>query len=124
MSVIDHFKKQRALDDEAANYPQIGDTWWEMGIMYFIIVDFNPENELYTILSCFTDDGVLNAKVDNKDDTWSFDYSRHSTVTKGWISKTVHYTYLPSQFVANVRRSESNMKVVKEWRDFNLELPL
>ena len=119
MSVIDHFKKQRALDDAAANYPQIGDTWWEMGMMKYIIVAINFANGVYTILSCFPDDGVLNAKVDNKDGTWSFDYSKHSIVTKEWISKTVHYTDLQSQFVANVRRSDSNMRIVKEWRDFN-----
>jgi hypothetical protein len=116
---VDQFKQQRVLDDEAVYCPQIGDTWWEMSVMYFIVVAINLSNGNYTVLSCFSDDDVMKAKVENRDGTWSFDYSKHSLVTKDWISKTVHYTALPSQFVAHVRRSESNMRVVNEWREFH-----
>lgn len=113
--------KQDRLNQEAFDHPQVGDYWHEMFCPYFIIVQI--QGSTYTILSCLGGPGSFsrqhepNARVDQGDGTWSFDYSQSMMVDRAWIEKTVKYSSFDG-FVADVIRSEKTQKIVTEWRDW------
>ncbi len=108
-------------NQEALDNPQPGDYWHEMFCPYFIVV--KVDGEKITVLSClggpnsFSRKGELNARVDNIDGTWSFDYSRHMVVDKAWIAKAVKYGSIEG-FVADVVRDEKRQKIVEEWVEY------
>jgi len=113
-----YHEEQLLLDADALENPKIGDYWHEMFCPYFIIVDIKDKK--FTILNC-SDGGMnrkeTNAKVDNRDGTWSFDYSKSMVVDHEWIRETVTYSSIKG-FVADVSRTEKSMRVVEEWRDY------
>ncbi len=102
---------RRGVDD-----PQVGDYWHEMFCPYFLVVDVNGDR--YTVLCALPNDDVAQmARIMGKD-TWQFDYSKHSVVTKEWIKKKVSYNSIPG-FVADLVNSDKMQAVVKEWREAN-----
>lgn len=104
------------LNQEAVDHPQVGDYWHEMFCPYFLVVDVFGDD--YTVLCAFPNDADAKmARVMGKD-SWQFDYTKHSVVTKAWIKKHVTYQSIPG-FVADVVRSEKMLAVVKEWREVN-----
>jgi hypothetical protein len=112
--------EQQNLNTDAFEDPQVGDYWNERFCPYFIIVKRSPIGKpmKYTVLSCY---GKDSAKVDNKDGTWSFDYSKSIEVDWTWISEQVRYKNIDG-FVADVvRNSEKTRAVVKEWQQFHAQ---
>ncbi len=112
-------KAQELKNYQAMQNPQPGDYWHEMLCPYFVVV--HAKDGKYTILSClggpdsYTRKDELNARVDNKDGTWSFDYSKSMVVDRAWIEKTVRYGSIDG-FVADVSQSEKMQTIVTEWR--------
>lgn len=100
------------LEQEALRNPKIGDYWHEMYCPYFLIVDINY-NE-YTILSCLNRNNEPCAKIDNKNDTWSFDFTKSMKVNHEWIKKTVKYSSIDG-FVARVVRNNTFLKIAQDW---------
>ena len=119
----DH-EAQHSLNREALKNPKPGDYWQEMFCPYFIVTAVSGND--ITVLSCFGGPNSFsrkdetNAKVDNKDGTWSFDYSKHMVVDREWIEKAVKYSTIDN-FVADVVRSEKKLVIVKEWKQFHAE---
>lgn len=112
--------EQQNLNTNAFEDPQVGDYWHERFCPYFIVVKRSPVGRpmKYTVMSCY---GKDSARVDNKDGTWSFDYSKSIEVDWTWISEQVRYKRTDG-FVADVvRNSEKNRAVVKEWRQFQAQ---
>ena len=101
--------------------PQPGDYWHEMFCPYFIVV--NVKGDKYTVLSClggpdsYSRKDEPNARIDNKDGTWSFDYSKSMVVDREWLERTVKYRSI-SGFVADVVNSEKTQSIVREWRSY------
>lgn len=109
----------KELNQDAVDNPQVGDYWQERFCPYFVVVDIQDDN--YTVLCAFPSDKVAQmARIDNKDGTWQFDYTKHSVVTKEWIKKTVSYNSIPG-FVADVVRSSKMLAIAAEWREANPE---
>jgi hypothetical protein len=108
-------------NQDALDNPQVGDYWSEHFCPYFIVVAV--QDKKITVLSClgglasFTRKDEPNAKLDNKDGTWSFDYSRHMVVDHAWMSKAVKYS-TNDGFCAMVSRGKM-MGCVEEWRQFH-----
>ena len=106
---------QQALDN-----PQVGDYWNEMFCPYFVVVEV-VKNDQYRVLSClggpssFHRKDELNARVDNGDGTWSFDYSKDMIVDREWMAKAVKYGSIDG-FVADVWNTEKSQTIAKEWR--------
>ena len=100
-------RNQRAITD-----PKAGDFWHEMFCPYFLVVDVRDDK--IGILSCISEP---KAKIDNKDGTYSFDYSKTQYVDRTFIEKKVTYESI-SGFVADVRNSKKSIEIVSEWRDF------
>ena len=116
------YEAQTILNEQALENPQAGDYWQEMFCPYFLVV--KVKGDAITVLSCmmensYTHPNELNARIDNKDGPWSFDYSKHFVVDKHWLEKTVKYSSIPG-FVADVVRGEKMKRIVKEWKDFHL----
>lgn len=118
---------QQSMNKQASVLPQPGDYWHERFCPYFLVVAVNPKQDQYTVLSCFggpnsfSRKDEINAKVDNKDHTWSFDYSKHMVVDRAWIEKAVKYGSIDG-FVADVARDrEKMMSIVKEWKQFHAQ---
>jgi hypothetical protein len=112
--------EQQNLNTNAFEDPDVGDYWHERFSPYFIIVKKSPVGTKlkYIVLSCY---GGTSARVDNKDGTWSFDYSKSIEVDCTWISEQVRYKNI-NGFVADVvRNSEKNKSVVKEWKQFHAQ---
>ena len=115
-------KEQNLKNQEALANPQPGDYWNEMFCPYFVVVEVVKDDQ-YRVLSClggptsFHRKDELNARVDNKDGTWSFDYSKSMLVDRAWIEKAVRYEYIDG-FVADVWRSEKTELIVQEWRNW------
>jgi 5-enolpyruvylshikimate-3-phosphate synthase len=113
--------EQQVLNQSALDNPQVGDYWHEMFCPYFLIV--RVKDEEYTVLSCMGGPKSylekrkheLNARVDNKDGTWSFDYSTSMVVDKEWIRDAVKYNSIEG-FVADVVRSPKTLDTAEEWR--------
>jgi hypothetical protein len=112
--------QQPLLNQEALDNPQIGDYWHEMFCPYFFIVDRKADK--FTVLSLvggadsFSRKSESNAKIDNADGTWSFDYSKSMVVDQNWIRDLVRYQHHDG-FVADVVRNERGQRVVTEWRE-------
>ena len=112
--------EQNQLNQDALANPQPGDFWHEMFSPYFLVV--HVAGDAITVLSClggpdsYNRKSEINAKVDNKDGTWSFDYSKSQVVDRTWLSELVLYKSIPG-FVADVVRSERSLATVTEWRD-------
>jgi hypothetical protein len=112
----DH-KAQRERNQAALENPQPGDYWSEMFCPYFVVVELLDHYQ-YRVLSClggpnsFNRKDEPNARVDNGDDTWSFDYSKDMIVDLKWIADTVRYKSIDG-FVAHV---DDAQRVVTEWR--------
>jgi hypothetical protein len=122
----DH-EAQQSLNKQALALPQPGDYWQEMFCPYFLVVAVNPKQDQYTVLSCmggpksYSRKEEINARIDNKDNTWSFDYSKHMVVDRAWIEKAVKYGSIDG-FVADVMRSgEKSTLIVKEWKRFHTQ---
>jgi hypothetical protein len=116
---------QQRLNQEALDNPKPGDYWNEMFCPYFIITAVSGKD--ITVLSCFggpnsfSRKDEINAKIDNKDGTWSFDYNKHMVVDRAWVEKAVKYESF-NGFVADVARDrEKMMSVVKEWKQFHAQ---
>lgn len=121
---ISGMEERDIRNEKAFIHPEPGDFWWEMFCPYFIIVDVNEELDEYIVLSCiggedsFSRKDEKNSKITNMDGTWSFDYSKSMVVSKEWISKAIHYDTLPLKFVADVSRTDRNLRVVAEYLEF------
>ena len=63
--------------------------------------------------------GENNAKIDNKDGTWSFDYSKSRVVDRHWMENQVKYKSIEG-FVADVSRSDRWQAVVEEWVEYRV----
>ena len=111
-------KNQQALDN-----PQVGDYWNEMFCPYFVVVEV-LKNDRFRVLSCmggpnsYNRKDEPNARKDNNDDTWSFDYSKDMIVDREWISKAVKYGSIDG-FVADVWNTEKTQKIATEWRNYH-----
>jgi hypothetical protein len=119
----DH-KAAQKLNETALANPQPGDYWQEMFCPYFVVTAVAGDD--ITVLSCFggpnsfSRKNETNAKVDNKDGTWSFDYSKHMVVDREWMRRAVRYESIDG-FVADVIRNDKFKTVVKEWKQFNAQ---
>lgn len=115
--------RNTANEDAVAN-PQPGDYWHEMFCPYFLVVKVDGDE--ITVLSClggpssFNRKDEINAKVDNQDGTWSFDYSKSMIVDRAWIRRTVKYGTIDG-FVADVVRGGNKEEAVKEWIRYRAE---
>ena len=105
---------RKQLNQQAWDNPQVGDYWHEMFCPYFLIVDI--QGDAYTVLCTINDPDTQNAKIDGVD-SWEFDYSKYSVVTKDWIQRKVKYISIDG-FVADVVRNKS-FGAVLEWREAN-----
>lgn len=109
---------QKALDD-----PQVGDYWNEMFCPYFIVVEV-LKNDKFRVLSCmggpnsYNRKSEPNARKDNDDNTWSFDYSKDMVVDREWMHKAVKYSSIDG-FVADVWNTEKTQKIATEWRNYH-----
>lgn len=114
-------KDQDRNNQQAVDNPQVGDYWNEMFCPYFVVVEV-LKNDKFRVLSCmggpssFHRKDEPNARVDNKDGTWSFDLSKDMIVDREWISKAVKYGSIDG-FVADVRNTEKTQTIAKEWRN-------
>jgi hypothetical protein len=112
--------KQNQLNQDAITNPQPGDYWHEMFCPYFLVVHVDGDD--ITVLSClggpdsYNRKSEINARVDNGDGTWSFDYSKSQVIDRAWIRDLVLYQSIQG-FVADVVRSERSIAAVTEWRD-------
>lgn len=114
--------KERELANlQALMNPKPGDYWHEMFCPYFIVV--NVEGEQYRVLSClggpnsFNRKHEPNARVDEENGHWSFDYSKSMLVNHSWIEKAVTYGNADG-FVADVIQSEKTQMIAQEWRNW------
>lgn len=103
------------LNQTALNLPEPGDYWHERFCPFFLVVAADPAQDQYTVLSCISEP---NARIDNPDNSWEFDYSRHQTVDQAWIRERVAYSSIPG-FVADVVRGCDN--IVREWKQFHAQ---
>ena len=75
------------LNEIALADPQPGDFWAErVYCPYFVVV--NVKGPTITVLPTI---GPDSARIDNKDDTWSFDYSKSQVVDRQWLKEQVKY---------------------------------
>ena len=111
-------KNQQALDN-----PQVGDYWNEMFCPYFVVVEVLKDGR-FRVLSCmggpnnYNRKDEPNARKDNDDNTWSFDYSKDMVVGREWMSKAVKYGSIDG-FVADVWNTEKTQKIATEWRNYH-----
>ena len=110
----DH-EKQQLKNFKALTDPQPGDYWQEMFCPYFVVV--KVKGDAITVLSCLKHKDEPYAKVENRDGTWSFDYSQSMVVDRAWIERKVKYQSIDG-FVADVWQSEKTQRIVAEWRDY------
>ena len=109
-------------NQEAVDNPQVGDYWSERFCPYFLVVKVKGDD--ITVLSCvggpqsFNRKDELNARIDNGDNTWSMDYSKHMVVDREWIKKLVSYGSIPG-FCADVVRYGQASAMVREWKEFH-----
>jgi hypothetical protein len=103
----------KEYNQEALDNPQPGDYWQERFCPYFLVVAVRDDK--ITVLSCLGG----NAKIDNKDGTWSFDYSKHIVVDRAWMTKAVKYDTIDG-FCANVVRGKTTV-ALEEWKQFQRE---
>lgn len=105
-------------NQEAIDQPKVGDFWLErVWCPYFLVVAVKGED--ITILNCIASGDEPNARVQNKDGTWQFDYDKSMVVSKEWMRSKVSYNSIPG-FCADVRRLEDNeicSTLVDEWRE-------
>lgn len=124
MSIHDEMNK---LDQHALDNPQPGDYWHERFSPYFMVVQVNGDD--ITVLSCmggpksYSRKHELNAKIENDDGTWSFDYSKSMIVNREWMAKAVKYGIIEG-FVADVSRSDKHKPVVKEYLEYRAKILL
>jgi hypothetical protein len=115
------YKEQQERNRQALSDPKPGDYWHEMFCPYFIVVDRGGDD--ITVLSCLggpdkhSRKDEPDARVDNDDGTWSFDYSKSMVVDRAWIERTVKYGSIDG-FVADVTNTEKSRGIVDEWRDW------
>lgn len=113
-----NINNQQALDN-----PQVGDYWNEMFCPYFVVVEV-LNNDRFRVLSCmggpnsYNRKDEPNARKDNDDDTWSFDYSKDMIVDRKWMQKAVKYGSIDG-FVADVWNTEKTQKIATEWRNYH-----
>lgn len=119
-----------ASRQDAANYnalenPQVGDYWTErIYCPYFLVV--NVQGPKITVLSCLGGEHTFNrkhepnARVENADNTWSFDYSKSMIVNREWMERAVKYGSIEG-FVADVQRNEKTLKIAEEWAKHRAE---
>jgi hypothetical protein len=110
-------ENQYALDN-----PKPGDMWVErIFTVYFIVV--SVKDDKITVLSCLPEQpyriGEQCAKVDNKDGTYSFDYSKHMVVNKAWMERTVKYNS-SSGFCAEASFGPNTLAIANEWKEFHI----
>lgn len=111
-------KNQQALDN-----PQVGDYWNEMFCPYFVVVEV-LKNDRFRVLSCmggpnsYNRKDEPNARKDNDDNSWSFDYSKDMIVDREWMNKAVKYGSIDG-FVADVWNTEKTQKIATEWRNYH-----
>jgi len=115
---------QRNIDNQQAlDNPQVGDYWNEMFCPYFVVVEV-LKNDRFRVLSCmggpnsYNRKDEPNARKDNDDDTWSFDYSKDMIVDREWMHKAVKYGSIDG-FVADVWNTEKTQKIATEWRNYH-----
>ena len=103
------------LNEIALADPQPGDFWAErVYCPYFVVVNVKGPN--ITVLPTI---GPDSARIDNKDDTWSFDYSKSQVVDRQWLKEQVKYKSIEG-FVADVSRSERWLTIVEEWVEYRV----
>ncbi len=101
--------------------PQPGDYWHEMFSPYFMVVQ--RVGDKITVLSCLggaaspSRKHEPNAKINNYDGTWEFDYSKSMIVDLDWIDEAVTYRTIGG-FSADVVNSEKTQKVVREYIEY------
>ena len=116
-------KEQTINNQQALDKPQVGDYWNEMFCPYFVVVEV-LKNDRFRVLSCmggpnsYNRKDEPNARKDNDDDTWSFDYSKDMIVDREWMHKAVKYGSIDG-FVADVRNTEKTQKIASEWRNYH-----
>jgi hypothetical protein len=108
----------KELNQDGVDNPQVGDYWHERFCPYFCVVEVNGKD--ITVLSCLSSCNI-NAKIDNKDGTWSLDYTKHMVVDRDWIRDLVTYKSIPG-FCADVVRKGPNSTIAVEWRSYKCEL--
>jgi hypothetical protein len=105
--------KYLELNQAALDNPQPGDYWQEMFCPYFIVVQVLDQDR-FVVLSAMQRPGEPCAKVNNSDNTWSFDPSMGFEVDRQWIRDRVTYQIIDG-FVADVVRSEKTLELAKEY---------
>ena len=114
-------EEQKLKNAEALANPKFGDYWHEMFCPYFFVVNVNGND--ITVLSFLGGPhshdrkDEPNARIDNKDNTWSVDPSKYMVVNREWIEKTVKYSSIDG-FVADVVNSQKTNAIANEWRDW------
>jgi hypothetical protein len=107
-------QNQLALDQ-----PQPGDYWHERFCPYFVVVAVKGTE--FTVLSClggeqsYNRKSEPNARIQNSNSTWHFDYSKSMLVDRAWIESAVKYGSIDG-FVADVVNGEKTRRIVTEWR--------
>ena len=115
----------KELNQDGIDNPQVGDYWQERFCPYFFVVDVKGND--ITVLSCIGGPDSLNrkydinAKIDNKDGTWSLDYTKHMLVDRDWIRDLVTYKSIPG-FCADVVRKGPDSPIAVEWRSYKCDL--
>lgn len=103
------------LNEVALADPQPGDFWAErIYCPYFVVV--NVKDGAITVLPTI---GENNARIDNKDGTWSFDYSKSRVVDRLWMENQVKYKSIEG-FVADVSRTDRWLEIVDEWTEYRV----
>lgn len=102
------------LNELALSDPQPGDYWQEHFCPYFVVV--SVKGVAITVLPAI---GENNARIDNKDGTWSFDYSKSRVVDRHWMENLVKYKTIEG-FVADVSRTDRWLEVVEEWTEYRV----
>jgi len=117
--------ERNILNQEALDNPQPGDYWHEMFCPYFVVVAVNGPD--ITVLSCmggpksYNRQHEPNAKIENKDGSWSFDYDKSMVVDRKWIEKAVKYGSIDG-FIADVSRSETMREISEGWIEHRARL--
>ena len=108
-----------ATNRMALQKPEVGDFWFEMVFCpYFLVVQV--KGDAITVLSClggkpYHRPKEINARVDNGNGTWSFDYDK--TMDRAWMEEIVKYSTMDN-FVADVTRCGSTSRMYLEWIEF------
>jgi hypothetical protein len=114
-------EEQFKLNQRALRDPQPGDYWHEMFCPYFMVVQCVDRK--ITVLSCLGGAASSNrkhepnARINNYDGTWEFDYSKSMIVDLDWIEEAVTYRTIKG-FCADVVNNEKTQKVVNEYIEY------